>query len=576
MSKDDGVGEGGSPALELLASALAGRTVTLGTVDAGEPPWTNGAVVHLDPTSPRDRQLAQVAVQASLIAAGSLAPELVGTLAHRPAAARRYLALEGRRALRRNSDLLPQALHYLVPEASEVSCDSAEQALALARSKAQIPELPWEFGILRPKAILAARKAAPAQSDGAVGHIPRAPGKSELEELDDGEMDDSGHPDLFSSPVGGGGFLGKWLKKLLTSARSAGAAGSGPPGADSPTHHTRSGKRGAHAEMSTAPITDRDEVIDLKPGKFTYPEWDAATKRYRPNWCTVREEHPVVVPGAPGDIQDAISICRPLARLGLGLDRRRHQLQGDDIDIDAAVQERLESRAGSTPDEEVYIDSARCRRDLSVLLLLDISGSAAEPGSLGQTVHQQQRTIAAALTVALHDLGDRVSLYAYNSQGRGAVNLVPVKRFDESMNALVGMRLNSLEPGGYSRLGAAIRHGATVLEADGGTPRRLLVVLSDGLAYDHGYERDHGAADARRALTEARRRGTGCVCLTVGADTGSEALRAVFGSAAHAAVGHPSRLAAVIGPLFRSALRAAEVRRQISTPKHLNQISVPR
>ena len=28
------------------------------------------------------------------------------------------------------------------------------------------------------------------------------------------------------------------------------------------------------------------------------------------------------------------------------------------------------------------------------------------------------------------------------------------------------------------------------------------MVLSDGPAYDHGYERDYGAADTRRALTE--------------------------------------------------------------------------
>jgi len=38
--------------------------------------------------------------------------------------------------------------------------------------------------------------------------------------------------------------------------------------------------------------------------------------------------------------------------------------------------------AGSVPDEAVYIDSLRRRRDLSVLLLLDVSGSAAEPGTL--------------------------------------------------------------------------------------------------------------------------------------------------------------------------------------------------
>ena len=118
----------------------------------------------------------------------------------------------------------------------------------------------------------------------------------------------------------------------------------------------------------------------------------------------------------------------------------------------------------------------------------------------------------------------------------------------DHVNARFIRRLNSLEPGAYSRLGAAIRHGSAVLETHGGTSRRLMVVLSDGLAYDHGYERAYGAADARRALTEARRRGTGCVCLTVGAGTDLESLRRVFGSTAHATVAHPDQLAGVIGP----------------------------
>ena len=50
-------------------------------------------------------------------------------------------------------------------------------------------------------------------------HVSRDRGTPELEELDDGEVDDSDDPDLFSSPVGGGGFIGKWLKKMLSSAR---------------------------------------------------------------------------------------------------------------------------------------------------------------------------------------------------------------------------------------------------------------------------------------------------------------------------------------------------------------------
>jgi nitric oxide reductase NorD protein len=179
-------------------------------------------------------------------------------------------------------------------------------------------------------------------------------------------------------------------------------------------------------------------------------------------------------------------------------------------------------------------------------------------------VHQQQRTVVANLTVALHDLGDRVALYAYYSQGRSAVSMVPVKRFDDHLDSQVIRRLNSLEPGAYSRLGAAIRHGSAVLEARGGTSRRLLVVLSDGLAYDHGYERAYGAADARRALTEARRRGTGCVCLTVGAGTDVVSLRRVFGSTAHASISRPDELTSVVGPLFRSAIRSAEVKRRVS------------
>src|SRR6202011_5741328 len=123
---------------------------------------------------------------------------------------------------------------------------------------------------------------------------------------------------------------------------------------------------------------------------------------------------------------------------------------------------------------------------------------------------------------------------------------------------------NSLEPGAYSRLGADIRHGSAVLEARGGASRRLLVFLSDVLAYDHGYERAYGAADARRALMEARRRGTGCVCPTVGARNDVASLRTVFGTAAHRTIARPEQLTGVVGRVFRSALRAAEVGRWVS------------
>ena len=60
-----------------------------------------------------------------------------------------------------------------------------------------------------------------------------------------------------------------------------------------------------------------------------------------------------------------------------------------------------------------------------MLVLLDISGSAGEPSPVGGTVHLHQRTAAAALTAALHELGDRVALYGFRSQGRSAVSVIP-------------------------------------------------------------------------------------------------------------------------------------------------------
>jgi hypothetical protein len=551
--------------LGLLASALSGRPLQVASLESGEPPWTDGKTVFIDPAVDWRGRLQALAVQTSLLAAGSLAPEVVCKLVRRPGLAKRYLVVEGHRALTANDQLLPPMVRSLIDCEIAVRSDSPAASLAVAQSELQIPDPPEFFGAIRARTLLASR-AGPDSSTAAGEHVPRQQSSKKLAEVDDDENEGAGAGalDLFSSPVGGGGAIGKLLQKMLGVVRQLGEGGS--PGADAPTHRTRSGaRRGANFVLSTAREGAFDDDTDERHG-ITYPEWDVHLRRYRPNWCTVQEVEPR--PKADDTalgLSDACGLRRPLARLGVGLARCHRQVQGDDIDIDAAVEARVEVMAGSAPDEAVYLDSLRRKRDLAVLILLDVSGSVAEPGAPGQTVHEQQRAAAAAITIALHDLGDRVALYAFHSQGRSAVKLMPVKRFDDDVDTLVMRRLRGLVPGAYSRLGAAIRHGAAVSERDGGTSRRLLLVLSDGLAYDHGYERVYGAADARRALSEVRQRGTGCLCLTIGANTDAEELRRVFGGAVHATVPRLDRLSAMIGPLFRSALRSAEVRRRTST-----------
>jgi nitric oxide reductase NorD protein len=524
-------------------------------VEPGDQPWTDGRTVFVDPGAANHEQLETLAVQASLLAAGSLEPDVLRRLTRRPVSARRYLAVEGHRALAANEDLLPPPARSLINRGIAAGTDSPGASLAAALSRRPIADPPEVFGAIHARNVLAAQnRASSAVTD---EHLPRRQPNRPLADLT--EDDDADAVDVFSSPVGGRGTLGRLLKQMLSTVRRLGEGG--PPGAGASTHRMRSVTRGGNAAVSTAQAGTFEGYPDEGLGT-KYAEWDVHRRCYRPNWCTVREVTPHPKDDTLLGLPDRHGLGRPLARLRMGLDRCHRQVQGDDIDIDAAVEARVEVMAGSAPDEAVYLDSLRRLRDLSVLVLLDVSGSVAEPGVIGQTVHEQQRAAAATLTVALHDLGDRVALYAFHSQGRSAVHLMAVKRFDDALDALVMRRLNGLVPGAYSRLGAAIRHSATVLDRSGATTRRLLVVLSDGLAYDHGYERVYGAADARRALAEARRRGIGCLCLTIGAGTNVEDLQRVFGSAAHATIPRLEQLNQIIGPLFRSALRSAEARRR--------------
>ncbi len=445
---DDGLAR-----LGLLASALSGRAVQVAPGRPGEPAWTDGNRIFVDTgAAPRSR-LEALAVQASLLAAGSLEPGVVRRLTRRPASTRRYLALEGHRALAANEHVLPGRIRPLVDRDIAARSDSPAASLAAALGGETIPVPPPYFGAIRPRQLLAcAELPATRREDVARGrHVVQA----ELRESEPDEIDSAADP--FSSPIGGGGAVGRWLQRMLSAVRQV--EGGGPPGASTATHQTRAGTRSRRAAAFSMRTAGALEEAAVERRGTKYPEWDVDRRRYRPDWCTVQEVEPEPS-RTPLVASDGIGgLRRALARLGTGLDSRRRQVQGDDIDIDAAVEARVDVLAGSAADEALYVDSLRRRRDLAVLILLDISGSVAEAAATGERVHEHQRAAAAALMVALHQLGDRVALYAFHSQGRSAVQLAPVKRFDAALDGLTMRRLHGLVPGG-------------VLEARCGDPAR--------------------------------------------------------------------------------------------------------
>lgn len=558
MSPSDDVARFG-----LLASAVAGRPMTIATADADEPTWTDGRRIwvqaHQDASTVRD----SVIVQAALVGAGSLDPDRLRRLVGRPGAARRYLLLEGHRGL---SDLIVLLVDQqgCLGTSSVPPSVSAEQSITRALGRESLPDPPEHFGVLRPTRVL--RTAARDQGGAAT---PRdqagAPATEVVPELgEDEESDEVGRLGrAFSSPIASHGPITRLLQRLLGLGRTP---GDGPAGGELPIGATRLANRAGPQAVVTHLVAPLGEATDRpEPGIAHYPEWDERRGRYRPRWCTVAEVEPTSDDdGSHPRTVDPL-LRRRLARLGVGLEPTRRERQGDDLDLDAVVELEVERQAGDAAGHaRVYVDHLRRRRDLGVLVLLDISGSSGETDATGRSVHAHQREAASALLDSLEALGDRVAAYGFHSRGRAAVHFVRIKAFDDALDARAYARLNGLEPGSFTRLGAAVRHATRLLETRSGTPRRLLVVLSDGFAYDHGYEGASAEADARRALIEAREQGIGCLCLSLGATTEPSALRRVFEPSAYAAAPRFEELGPSLGLLFRRALAMSDLRRRLA------------
>ncbi|HVW31984.1 MAG TPA: VWA domain-containing protein, partial [Acidimicrobiia bacterium] len=277
-------------------------------------------------------------------------------------------------------------------------------------------------------------------------------------------------------------------------------------------------------------------------------------------WCRVSEfplgpAHDV----SAGGVERDELLRRRLARLGLGPKVLRRRPDGDDLDVDALIDYAVDVAAGYSPADTIYLERRKLARNLGVLILVDASGSATETDAEGRSVHEHQRRAAATLAVTLEELGDRVGVYGFRSRGRSAVHLLALKPFGQRFGAGGRAQLNQLEPAGYTRLGAAIRHAAEVLKTEAGTPNRLLLVLSDGFPYDDGYESRYAEADAHKALEEVRSDGVACLCLSIGASTPPDALHRVFGSASHAHGTVLSELSPKMDELFLGALRELAV-----------------
>lgn len=293
-----------------------------------------------------------------------------------------------------------------------------------------------------------------------------------------------------------------------------------------------------------------------------YPEWDYRIARERPNWTRVVERVPGV--GDPAGVRGAATrhtaVAERLAALvravGVGRPQRlRRQFEGDRLDLDACIEVMVSRRRNEIPDPRVHAALQHRTRDLSALLLLDVSASTGDPVPDGaRTVMAAERDAAALFAAALDRIGDSFAIHAFRSNGRNDVSYYRLKDFRQAYDDAAMARLAGLDAGLSTRLGAALRHGGRLL-ARQASHRRLLLVVTDGEPSDIDVaDRRLLVEDARQAVFSLAAHGIDV--FAIGLDPGGRpCLARMFGVHKCTVVDRIERLADLLPNLFLTLSR---------------------
>lgn len=318
-------------------------------------------------------------------------------------------------------------------------------------------------------------------------------------------------------------------------------------------------------ETELFPYEDNGVSYNQMEGKdpvsepFHYDEWDYQVQLYRPAWVTVLEKRPKR--GNADDIDNILEQNKPIASrlrylidalMPQGIIRKRHQEEGDELDINEAVRLMIDLRMGHIPDPRVHIRYERKIRDLAVLVLLDLSESTNEPlkGS-EKPVIALAREAVSLLAWAVDQIGDPFAIHGFSSNTRHDVQYFRFKEFDAPYDEKAKEKLANMEGSYSTRMGAAFRHAGKYL-AHQPQAKKLLLVISDGEPSDIDVQDpQYLRQDAKKAVEELSREGVRTFCLTLDPYADQYVSR-IFGPNGYSVIDHVERLPERLPGLFAS------------------------
>ncbi len=295
---------------------------------------------------------------------------------------------------------------------------------------------------------------------------------------------------------------------------------------------------------------------------FHYPEWDYQVQLHRPDWVTVYERRQpkgdpeiidnILVENKPVTqrIKQIIDMLQPQ-----GVQRVRNMEDGEEIDLNAAIDAMIAIRMGEQPNPRITMRNVLNNRDLGIVVLLDLSESTNEtiPGG-DKTILELTREAAALVATAINGVGDAFAIHGFASDGRHDVQYYRFKDFKQGWDDEAKARLAGIQGGLSTRMGAALRHAGRHLLSQS-ERRKLILLVTDGEPADID-ERDpqHLRLDTRKAVEELASKGVMSYCLTLDPEA-DHYVKRIFGANNYTIVDHVERLPEKLPVLFASLTR---------------------
>ena len=280
-----------------------------------------------------------------------------------------------------------------------------------------------------------------------------------------------------------------------------------------------------------------------------YAEWDYVIQRERPEFCTVLERP--VADGRAARLAETppqfASARKRLERSALRLaDRRplrvRRLLDGDRLDLSAAVANVVAQASGATPDPRVYCRVRFRPEPPALLLLLDLSESLnSVPSDAQTTLLEIARSASELLATSLASVATELAIHGFSSNGRHEVGYYRFKDFDQPYDEHARARLAGMHASLSTRLGTALRHAGNSLAARAAA-RKLLLVVTDGEPSDIDvHDPKYLLLDAKHATTANRRLGLTSYCVALDPNA-EEGVKRIFGAGNYTLIDRRERL----------------------------------